>query len=63
MKKLQMWWSMIVPLVFLLVMFVGWGMNIYKVVETAGGDIYSGLFIARVIGIFIAPIGSILGFF
>lgn len=41
---------------------VGWLMNLFKVAQT-GIDIVNGMFIARLIGIVIPPIGGILGYF
>lgn len=41
---------------------VGWGMNIYKLISMLGGEVTT-WFIARVIGVIFAPLGSVLGFF
>lgn len=41
---------------------VGWVWNIIKLIAIAGGDI-SAMFVLRIIGVFLAPLGSILGFF
>lgn len=42
--------------------FVGWRMNIFKILN---GDFshLDGLLVLRIVGIFIAPLGSILGLF
>ena len=40
---------------------VGWIWNIVKIVGT-GFDAFNGMLIARCIGVFIAPIGAILGY-
>jgi hypothetical protein len=42
--------------------FVGWCMNIFKILN---GDFshLDGLLVLRIVGIFIAPLGSILGLF
>ena len=40
----------------------GWGWNIVKVAHTCCAVI-DGMLIVRIIGIFIAPLGAILGFF
>jgi hypothetical protein len=39
----------------------GWIANIVKVFGMLGGDV-SAMFIARLVGIFAAPLGAILGF-
>lgn len=39
----------------------GWIANIVKIVSTLG-DVLTGLFIARCIGVFVAPLGAILGY-
>lgn len=41
---------------------VGWVMNIVKLIGM-GADPITGLFVARVVGIFLAPLGSVLGLF
>jgi len=41
---------------------VGWLINIYKLVGLIGGDITT-WFIARLVGIFVLPLGGILGYF
>ncbi len=50
-------------LVVLLVLFgsVGWVWNIVKIVQS-GFDVITGMFIARCIGVFVAPLGAVLGF-
>ncbi len=40
----------------------GWFMNIVALISMAGGVIGS-LFVLRVVGVFLAPLGSILGLF
>ena len=55
----------ITALTVVAVMLVGWILNIVKLLgmpgldETAGS---TGMFILRIIGIFLAPLGSILGY-
>jgi hypothetical protein len=39
----------------------GWIWNIVKIVTTFG-DVLTGMFIARCIGVFVAPLGAVLGF-
>lgn len=60
-----------IPLSFALVIlsivllgFGGWCANIYKIFQT-GLSIaeWGGMEIARVIGVFVAPLGALLGFF
>jgi hypothetical protein len=45
-----------------LAMVIGWILNIVKLVQSEF-VITSGMSIARAIGVFVAPLGSILGFF
>lgn len=40
----------------------GYVLNIVKMVGAIGGEV-TAIFIARCVGIFVAPLGSILGFF
>lgn len=40
---------------------VGWVMNVIEIVQT-GADPITGLFIVRVIGVFMAPLGCVLGY-
>jgi hypothetical protein len=47
-----------------LIGFSGWCVNIYKIIDT--GFVmaqWGGLEVARVIGVFVAPLGAVLGFF
>ena len=41
---------------------IGWGMNIWKLVEMMGGAI-TAMFIGRLFGVFLAPLGAVLGYF
>lgn len=41
---------------------IGWVINIVKIIGAAN-DPLTGWFIARVIGVIVAPVGAILGFF
>lgn len=43
------------------VMAVGWVWNIVKIVQT-GSDVITGMLIARCIGVFVPPLGAVLGF-
>ena len=40
---------------------VGWVWNIVKIIGT-GFDVFTGMLIARCIGVFIAPLGAVLGY-
>lgn len=54
----------IVELLFVLVMVLGVGGWIANIVKLVGSsfDPLTGLVVARVIGIFVAPLGAVLGF-
>ena len=41
---------------------IGWGMNLYKLIAHAD-TASSQVFVIRIVGLFLAPIGSIFGFF
>ena len=41
--------------------FLGWCMNIVKLVGTVDGPV-TGMFILRCVGIFLAPLGAVLGY-
>lgn len=41
---------------------IGWVWNIAKITQS-GFDVFTGIFIMRVIGVFVPPIGSVLGYF
>jgi hypothetical protein len=47
-------------LILLVAAFSGWIANIIKLVHL---DVFSGEMVARAIGVFVAPLGAILGFF
>lgn len=49
-------------LLLLVAFFVGWVINVAKFIGLLGGEITT-WFVARAVGIFIAPLGGILGFF
>lgn len=46
-----------------LTMFYGWVVNIIAVVHAPALAMWGGLEVMRVIGIFVAPLGAILGLF
>lgn len=53
-----------VELVILVVVLLGaggWIANIVKIVNT-GFDVFTGLLVARCIGVFVAPVGAVLGY-
>ena len=67
MKKIQqgytaieLFYVTVVPL-FMAAVF-GWGWNIVKIIHSDFGNI-TGLLVCRVIGVFVAPVGALLGFF
>lgn len=41
---------------------IGWALNIIAVVGSLDAGL-TGLFVLRIVGIFVAPLGSVLGFF
>lgn len=51
-------WVLLIPI---FTAGVGWVMNIVKLVGMLGGDI-TAMFIARIVGVAIAPLGAVLGF-
>jgi prepilin-type N-terminal cleavage/methylation domain-containing protein len=53
----------IIELYVVLLLFggIGWICNIVKIVQN-GFDVITGMFIARCIGVFVAPLGAVLGF-
>ena len=40
---------------------IGWIWNIVQIAQS-GFDVITGMFIARCIGVFVAPLGAVLGF-
>lgn len=52
-------WTVFVSIIF--AMIVSWGVNIYKLLT--GPMEITGEFILRIIGIFVGPIGSVMGLF
>lgn len=58
-----MGWSWIVGVNLLVILAIGgWIANVVKLVGLLGGEI-TAMFIARIVGIFMAPFGAVLGFF
>ena len=55
--------ELLVTIVFLIGLLLagGWAVNIWKI-ASAGFDVMNGMLIARCIGVFIAPLGGVLGF-
>lgn len=45
----------------MIVVAIGWIMNVVKLVGILGGDI-TAMFIARIAGVIIVPFGAVLGF-
>lgn len=48
--------------IFFLAGFAGWVMNIVKL-WNAGFDVITGYMIVRIIGVFLAPLGAVVGYF
>ena len=47
---------------FVLIGGAGWIWNIAKIVHSSF-DVITGMFVARCIGVFVAPLGAVLGYF
>ena len=62
MKK-QSWLTSVELLVLVIILgcIGGWIANVVKLVGLLGGDI-TAMFVARVVGVFAAPLGAVLGF-
>ena len=43
--------------------FIGWVMNIIGIINTVVSGEWTGMLVARVIGVFMAPLGAVLGWF
>lgn len=41
----------------------GWCMNIWAIFDSVGGGALTTMFVARCIGVFVAPLGALLGYF
>lgn len=54
-------WPAVAPLLLVLAAFVGWVMNIVKLASSE--TLFTGMNAVRAIGIFLAPMGAVLGFF
>lgn len=55
-------------LIVWLFLAIGWVLNIYRIVVAVSGEalgeiVITGFFILRVVGVFVAPLGGILGYF
>ncbi|ELH7463759.1 TPA: hypothetical protein ACGRZC_002510 [Escherichia coli] len=48
---------------FTVFLFSGWIMNLVKLVNDGDLQFDAGMTLARVVGVFIVPVGGILGFF
>jgi hypothetical protein len=60
--KSTFWAAYLIPFAIVLALVVGWVMNIITLVDADFANI-TGLLVLRVIGIFIAPLGGVLGYF
>ena len=54
----------LVYLTIALAMVVGWGMNLYELIANSPDlAMWGGMEVARTIGVFVFPLGSLLGYF
>ena len=53
-------WAAIIYIVILIAGIIGWVMNIVSMIHM---ETITGMGIARLVGIFIAPLGAVLGYF
>jgi len=62
--KNQKGFTIIELLVFLIIPFLafGWGWNIVKIAGSSFNDV-TGMLVLRIIGVFMAPLGAVLGYF
>lgn len=60
--KSQGFVTLVLSLVIVGAVIGGWIANVVKFIGMLGGDV-SAMFIARIVGIFAAPLGVILGYF
>ncbi len=62
-KRLDLGWiGVLLICSFVFAAGYGWVMNIIKITQSFG-DVLTGMFIARCIGVFVAPLGAVLGWF
>jgi hypothetical protein len=54
-------WGVLITLAFYATMLIGWVANIVKLWHIVSEPI-GGLFVLRAIGIFVFPVGSVMGF-
>jgi hypothetical protein len=54
--------GLLAPIVFVVAMIGGWIANVMTIANTVA-DPLSGMLILRCIGVFVAPLGAVLGFF
>jgi hypothetical protein len=47
----------------ILAAFAGWVMNIVEIINAGFSSDWNGMLIARCIGVFVAPLGAVLGWF
>ncbi len=50
------------PIIVFLLGAVGWVLNIAKIVWAIQADELTAMFVARVVGAFVVPVGAVLGF-
>ena len=51
----------LIPITFIVVAAVGWILNIMNIAASTG-DPVTGMFVLRCVGIFLAPLGAVLGY-
>jgi len=42
---------------------IGWGMNVYKLITATSWEPVEAMSVARAIGVLVAPLGAVLGWF
>jgi hypothetical protein len=50
-------------LIAIVALIIGWVLNICALVAAVGNTVVTTLFIARIFGVFVLPIGGVLGYF
>lgn len=54
--------TLVFALTFIVAIAIGWVMNIVTIAGSSFNDI-TGILVLRVIGVFVAPLGAVLGYF
>lgn len=53
----------VIPILVIILGIVGWVLNVIKIIWALQANDLTTMFIARVVGAFVLPIGAILGWF